>query len=151
MCLRTYDRLYLIVGSADKLTAVRRVTINKFSNPLASRRDVSFTAMASSVARGGVPFRRTGCSDSDCCRSFPGAGNRNNVDGTLINVGVRGHYWVSSPLESGSGNASILWFINDGTLSSVQNTNRANAFSVRCVSVLIFTIFVLHSIIRSAA
>lgn len=73
------------------------------------------------------------------------------MDGTLIYVGVRGHFWVSSPLESGSGYASVLWFINDGTLSSVQDTGRANAFSVRCVSELIFTIFVLHSIIRSAA
>lgn len=129
-----------------------RSVINKFSNPLAaSQANVSFAVMAFSAVRGFVLSRRSECSDSDCCRSFPGAGNRNNVDGTLINVGVRGHYWVSSPLESGSGNASILWFINDGTLSSVQNTNRANGFAVRCVSVLIFTIFVLHSIIRSAA
>ncbi|WP_455591758.1 hypothetical protein [Bacteroides sp.] len=67
---------------------------------------------------------------------FPGTGYRTNTTGALTNVGERGHYWVTSPLESGSGNACILWFINDGTLSPVQNTNRANAFSVRCVSAL---------------
>lgn len=69
-CVSELTTGFIIARSADKLLAVRSVAINKFSNPLAFRRGVSFTKRISSVARGFVPFRRAGCSDRDCCRSF---------------------------------------------------------------------------------
>ena len=67
---------------------------------------------------------------------FPGAGNRNNSTGVLTNVGVNGYLWCSSPNASGSANGGYFLSGSDGTVNTTNNTNRANALTVRCVSEL---------------
>ncbi len=59
---------------------------------------------------------------------LPLAGNRNNSNGSLNNVGSNGNYWSSS--VSGS-NAQNLNF--NSTNANVNNNNRANGNSVRCL------------------
>ncbi len=63
----------------------------------------------------------------------PGAtGNRNNASGALVSVGTWGAYYASSPLLAGNVNASHLAY-GSGDLHPLNNANRANALSVRCV------------------
>ena len=62
----------------------------------------------------------------------PAAGYRNNDSGQLNNVGSNGYYWSSSPNSSSSNNAGNLNF-NSGNVNPLNNNNRANGFSVRCV------------------
>jgi hypothetical protein len=62
---------------------------------------------------------------------LPAAGNRNN-GGTLNNVGTNGNYWSSTTASSGAFNLEF----NSGRVSPETSNNRANGFSVRCVSEL---------------
>lgn len=59
---------------------------------------------------------------------WPVAGNRNNSNGSLNNVGSIGNYWSST--VSGT-NASNLNF--NSSNSNINTNNRANGFSVRCL------------------
>jgi hypothetical protein len=63
---------------------------------------------------------------------LPAAGWRNNTNGALNNAGTNGNYWSSTP--SGTTNAMNLNFNSGNT--NVNNNNRANGFSVRCVAEL---------------
>ena len=56
------------------------------------------------------------------------AGNRNNSNATLNNVGSNGNYWSST--VSGT-NARNLNFNSTG--ANMNTNNRANGFSVRCI------------------
>jgi|SaaInl47_10m_RNA_FD_contig_123_23280_length_2926_multi_4_in_0_out_0_5 uncharacterized protein (TIGR02145 family) len=60
-------------------------------------------------------------------------GNRNNSDGTFNNVGTNGNYWTSSVNGTKSRNLNI----NSGG-ANLNNNNRANGFSVRCVKNLYY-------------
>ncbi|MDD2438559.1 MAG: FISUMP domain-containing protein [Massilibacteroides sp.] len=62
---------------------------------------------------------------------FPAAGYR-NIDGSINSRGTNGNYWSSSSHSSTSQNAWNLNF-NSGN-ANLNNNNRANGFSVRCVS-----------------
>ena len=72
------------------------------------------------------------------CHSFqrllrpPAAGYRANSTGALGYVGERGHVWSSSSNYAGSLNAGRLIFKSD-LVNPLNNTNRANGLSVRCV------------------
>jgi uncharacterized protein (TIGR02145 family) len=56
------------------------------------------------------------------------AGNRNNSNGSLNNVGSNGNYWSST--VSGT-NARNLNF--NSSNANMNSNNRANGFSVRCL------------------
>jgi uncharacterized protein (TIGR02145 family) len=56
------------------------------------------------------------------------AGNRNNSNGSLNNVGSNGNYWSST--VSGT-NASNLNF--NSSNANMNTNNRANGFSVCCL------------------
>ena len=60
------------------------------------------------------------------------AGYRLNSSGALTNVGTNGYVWSSSSYYAGHNNAGYLNF-NSGAVNPLNNANRANAFSVRCV------------------
>ncbi len=60
------------------------------------------------------------------------AGYRLNSSGALTNVGTNGYVWSSSSYYAGNNNAGYLNF-NSGAVNPLNNANRANAFSVRCV------------------
>lgn len=59
---------------------------------------------------------------------MPVAGNRNNSNGSLNNVGSNGNYWSST--VSGT-NARNLNF--NSSNADMNNNNRANGNSVRCL------------------
>ena len=67
---------------------------------------------------------------SDCL--LPATGYRNTSTGALSNVGANGNYWSSSSYAAGNPNAGDLNF-NSGAVNPLNNTNRANGLSVRCV------------------
>ncbi len=69
---------------------------------------------------------------SDCFLQAPAAGYRSNASGALGYVGERGHCWSSSSYAAGNVNAGYLYF-NAGNVNPLNNANRANGFSVRCV------------------
>ena len=76
----------------------------------------------------------------------PAAGNRNRETGALTSVGANGNYWSSSSYAAGNVNAGNLWF-NSGNVNPLNNTNRANGLSVRCVQHLhgvVFYLFAAH-------
>jgi hypothetical protein len=56
------------------------------------------------------------------------AGNRNYSNGQLIDVGTNGNYWSSTV------NGTNAWNLNFNSAdSNMNNNNRANGFSVRCL------------------
>lgn len=59
---------------------------------------------------------------------FPAAGSRYYDDGNVGSRGDYGHYWSSRPY---SNNAYYLYFYSSNVF--MNNTNRANGYSVRCV------------------
>ncbi|GHT48814.1 hypothetical protein FACS189440_13290 [Bacteroidia bacterium] len=63
---------------------------------------------------------------------FPAAGNRNNSNGALNNVGLNGNYWSSTTAGTGAYNLNI----NSGRVYPSNINNRGNGFSVRCISEL---------------
>ena len=66
-------------------------------------------------------------------RCSAAAGYLNNSTGAVTAVAANGNYWSSSPYSS-EVNAGNLNF-NSGGVYPVNNNNRANGFSVRCVRV----------------
>ncbi len=60
--------------------------------------------------------------------NLPSAGNRNNFDGSMNNVGSWGNVWASSVDGSNSHNVNF-----DSDDADWNNTNRANGLSVRCL------------------
>lgn len=65
-----------------------------------------------------------------CLLFLPAAGNRNNSNGQLNNRGNNGYYWSST--ENSSINGYNMNFNSAG--ANVNNDNRTNGFSVRCVA-----------------
>ncbi|WP_302585628.1 hypothetical protein [uncultured Alistipes sp.] len=63
---------------------------------------------------------------------MPATGYRNTSTGALSNVGANGNYWSSSSYAAGNPNAGDLNF-NSGAVNPLNNPNRANGLSVRCV------------------
>jgi uncharacterized protein (TIGR02145 family) len=61
---------------------------------------------------------------------FPAAGYRTATSGTLIGVGLYGHYWSSTPAATGA----FTLYINDEKMHSASINYRGRGFSVRCVS-----------------
>lgn len=59
---------------------------------------------------------------------FMTAGNRNNSNASINNVGSNGNYWTSTVDGDRSRNLNI----NSGG-TNFNSNNRANGFSVRCV------------------
>ena len=68
------------------------------------------------------------------------SGNRNRETGALTVVGTNGYAWSSSPYAAGNANGGFLNF-NSGNVNPLNNTNRANAFPVRCVQHLPEVVF----------
>ena len=123
-----------MTGVTASVSAVRR-----FSSPLAAfarptRGRASFSSQ--SGRRLSVSF----CHSSQ--RLLPiAAGNRHRESGALTNVGTEGDYWSSSSNYAGSNNAGNLNF-RSSNVYPLNNTNRANGLSVRCVQHLrLFFIF----------
>ncbi len=79
---------------------------------------------------------------SDRFSQAPAAGYRSNASGALGYVGERGHCWSSSSYAAGNINAGYLYF-NAGNVNPLNNANRANGFSVRCVQHLQEAVFYL--------
>lgn len=63
---------------------------------------------------------------------LPAAGWHNTNRGELANTNIDGLYWSSSPYYRGNNNAGTLGFYS-GNVYPLNNNNRANGFSVRCV------------------
>lgn len=63
---------------------------------------------------------------------FPAAGYRNGYDGHVNNVGWGCYAWSASPYSATSQNGGFL-NTNSSWVNPVNNTNRSNAFPVRCV------------------
>jgi hypothetical protein len=63
---------------------------------------------------------------------LPVAGNRNNSNGSLNNVGSNGNYWSSTVDGTNSRN---LYF--NSSNANMNNNNRANGNSVRCLRIVI--------------
>ena len=59
---------------------------------------------------------------------MPVAGNRNNSNGSLNNVGSNGNYWSSTVDGINSRNLNF-----NSTGANMNNNNRANGYSVRCL------------------
>jgi len=59
---------------------------------------------------------------------LPVAGNRNNSNGSLNNVGSNGYYWSSTVSSTNSRNLNF-----NSTNANMNTNNRANGFSVRCL------------------
>ena len=60
---------------------------------------------------------------------LPAAGNRNNANGALNNVGTNGNYWSSTTSSSLAYNLNF----NSTLVSPAIQNYRGNGFSVRCV------------------
>ena len=56
------------------------------------------------------------------------AGNRNNSNGSLNNVGSNGNYWSSDIDGTNSRNLNF-----NGSDANMNSNNRANGFTVRCL------------------
>ncbi|WP_163629147.1 hypothetical protein [Paludibacter sp. 221] len=63
---------------------------------------------------------------------MPAAGNRNNGNGELYNVGSGGNYWSGSLSSTYSLNLNF----NGSNVYPANLNNRANGLSVRCISAL---------------
>ena len=63
---------------------------------------------------------------------LPAAGLLYSNSGELAGTSSYGYYWSSSPNYGGNNNAGNLNF-NSGNVNPLNNNNRANGFSVRCV------------------
>ena len=63
--------------------------------------------------------------------NFPASGLRDNVDGSLINVGYDGYYWSAVPYNTYNGCG--LYF-SSGFVVPLNNNTRAYGFAVRAVS-----------------
>ncbi|WP_304954121.1 hypothetical protein [uncultured Alistipes sp.] len=77
-------------------------------------------------------FRILRCIPHSDCSFTPAAGYRLTTSGALGNVGTHGWYWASSPFFSGDEQAGHLW-LHAGAVKPLDDSQRANALSVRCV------------------
>jgi len=59
---------------------------------------------------------------------LPMAGNRNNSNGSLNNVGTNGNYWSSTVSSTNSRNLNF-----NSSNANMNTNNRANGNSVRCL------------------
>jgi len=82
----------------------------------------------------------SGIHPSDRCPA-PAAGYRNNTTGALENIGTHGWYWASSPFCSGDEQSGHLWF-HAACVQPLDDSQRANALSVRCVQHLPKLLFI---------
>lgn len=57
------------------------------------------------------------------------AGNRNNGDASLNNLGANGNYWSSSVTGTNAFNLNF----NSSAVNPANNNNRANGLTVRCL------------------
>ena len=57
------------------------------------------------------------------------AGNRNNSDASLNNLGANGNYWSSSVTGTNAFNLNF----NSSAVNPANNNNRANGLTVRCL------------------
>jgi hypothetical protein len=73
---------------------------------------------------------------------LPAAGHRNGS--SLGDAGSFGYYWSSSPIAGYDNNAYNLNF-NSGD-ANMNNNNRANGYSVRCVQNLLLCLFCAYSV-----
>lgn len=67
----------------------------------------------------------------EMCKRYvllPVAGNRNNSNGSLNNVGSNGNYWSSTVDGTNSRNLNF-----NSSNANMNSNNRANGFSVRCI------------------
>ena len=67
----------------------------------------------------------------ETCKRYvqlPVAGNRNNSNGSLNNVGSNGNYWSSTGSSTNSRNLNF-----NSTGANMNSNNRANGNSVRCI------------------
>jgi len=67
----------------------------------------------------------------EMCKRYvllPVAGNRNNSNGSLNNVGSNGNYWSSTIDGTNSRNLNF-----NSSNANMNSNNRANGFSVRCI------------------
>ena len=71
---------------------------------------------------------------------LPVAGNRNNSNGSLNNVGSNGNYWSSTVDGTNSRNLNF-----NSSNANMNSNNRANGFSVRCLK----DCSILHTLIHS--
>ena len=76
-------------------------------------------------------------------------GYRHRESGALTNVGTEGDVWSSSSAYAGNRNAGNLYF-NSGNVNPLNNTNRANGLSVRCVQHLHRAVFYLYEVAGTA-
>ena len=77
-----------------------------------------------------APDNRRAGKDNSVCFLLPAAGNRNYNNGSLNNVGTNGNYWSSTVSGTNSYNLNF----NSGSINPSNNNNRANGFSVRCLT-----------------
>lgn len=78
----------------------------------------------------------------EMCKRYvllPVAGNRNNSNGTLNNVGSNGNYWSSTVDGTNARNLNF-----NSSNANVNSNNRANGFSVRCLK----DCTILHALIH---
>jgi hypothetical protein len=73
---------------------------------------------------------------------LPAAGERNYNDGSVYNTGNNGNYWSSTVNSNNSYNMNF----NSSNVNANNNNNRANGFSVRCVSELLTDIFSVETL-----
>jgi hypothetical protein len=59
---------------------------------------------------------------------LPMAGNRNNSNGSLNNVGTNGNYWSSTVSSTNSRNLNL-----NSSNANINTNNRANGNAVRCL------------------
>lgn len=91
------------------------------NNPNISFRQVRNTSESS--------FRTMRC--FEMCKRYvllPVAGNRNNSNGSLNNVGSKGNYWSSTVDGTNSQNLNF-----NSSNANMNSNNRANGNSVRCL------------------
>ncbi len=103
---------------------------HRFSNPLA-RPDNRREEASCPFQPAPKPLRLFGASNPAIALG-PAAGYRVNTTGALADVGANGHWWSSSSYASGNLHAGSF-FCDASRMNPLNNDNRANGFSVRCV------------------
>ncbi len=73
------------------------------------------------------------------------SGYRERTSGALSSVGAGGWAWSSSPYAAGNANAGNLNF-NASNVNPLNNNERANGFTVRCVQHLRGPFFLMKPI-----
>ncbi len=103
--------------------------VDRFRNPLAVLHP-GIRQFFIPVCAGATTEHPPRIQTSDCHNIA--TGYRHNDTGALASVGAGGYAWSSSTYASGNINAGFLNF-NATWVNPLNNTNRANGLSVRCV------------------